>query len=125
MADVQGVAEFNADIQRRNAELEASLPDIVMHAAKIVEQEIRSRAPVATGGLVRSLDAKSERRKGNASAIVEIERSGPDGVEHYAYFQEYGTSKMPANPFFRPGVEAAKDKVPDAMTHDISQVIDR
>jgi HK97 gp10 family phage protein len=50
-----------------------------------------------------------------AVATVEIQRSGPDGTEHYAIFQEFGTSKMPAQPFFRTGIEAAKPQITTVM----------
>ena len=111
MDNITGLAELQASIEAIHSRLESELPAIVMESAEIVESEIRARAPVLTGALIRSLAAKSERRKDAASAVVQIERSGPDGTEHYAIFQEYGTSQMPAKPFFRPGVLAAADKV--------------
>jgi HK97 gp10 family phage protein len=114
-----GLDELSADIDAMIADLEASLPEIVMTAAEVIEAEIRQRAPVDTGALVRSLDSKADRRKGAASATVQMERSGPDGTEHYAIFQEFGTSKMAARPFFRPGVEAAAPKVQELVSAQI------
>lgn len=97
-----------------NQSLGAATQEAAMAAAKVIEAEVRARAPVNTGALVASLDNKSARRQAQASATIQVERSGPDGTEHYAIFQEYGTSKMPAYPFMRPGFEAAKQAALDA-----------
>ena len=123
MADIAGVDDLQSAIAAMNRELQAMLPQMVMAGALIVEKEILSRAPVLTGALVASLDAKADRRRQSASATVQIERSGPDGTEHYAIFNEYGTSHQPAKPFFRPGVEAAKPQVASLMTSQLTRVI--
>lgn len=119
-----GLAELTANINALNAQLTDVLPDIVMQAAEIVEAEIAARAPVDSGALVRSLNAKADRRKQSSSVTVQIDRSGPDGTEYYAIFQEFGTSKMQANPFFRPGVEASRTKVADLMERKILSVVE-
>lgn len=119
-----GLAELTANINALNKRLSDALPDIVMQAALIVEAEISRRAPVDTGALVRSLDAKSARRQRSASATVEIKRSGSGGTEHYAIFHEFGTGKMAAQPFFRPGVEAARAKVDALMTRKILDIVE-
>jgi HK97 gp10 family phage protein len=122
-AEQFGLAELTANIAALNRKLADALPGIVMQAAAIVEAEIAARAPVDTGVLVHSLDAKSERRQTSASATVQIERSGPDGTEHYAIFNEFGTSKMRAQPFFRPGIEAARGKVDALMAQEITALV--
>ncbi|WP_428718578.1 HK97-gp10 family putative phage morphogenesis protein [Undibacterium curvum] len=125
MDSIQGLGELNSSIARLTSDLDRSLPDLVMRSAEIVESEIRSRAPVDSGELVASLDAKAARRQASASATVQINRSGPDGTEHYAIFQEFGTSKTPANPFFRPGVAASSAAVQSNLTSGILEVIGR
>lgn len=121
---ISGLTELQQSIVRLNDEVRAELPALVMTAATVVEAEIRMRAPVDTGRLVASLDAKADRRKNTASATVQIERSGPDGTEHYAIFQEFGTSRMPAQPFFRPGVEAAKETVRSILQDGLLQKVE-
>lgn len=125
MDNIHGLGELDSSIAGLAADLESVLPDLVLGAAGIVEQEIRSRAPVNAGALVMALDTKSERRKSAASATVQIERSGKDGVEHYAIFQEFGTSKMPAQPFFRPGIAAATASVEGHLTNGVLEVVDQ
>ena len=49
---------------------------------------------------------------------------GTVGLEpRYDIYLEYGTAKMPAHPFFRPGVEAARSSVVSHMTSEIEKVI--
>jgi HK97 gp10 family phage protein len=123
MADLSGLSELSAAIAAANADLRNRLPEITLGAAAIVEAEIASRAPRATGALVASLDESEDSRRNSASTTVQVDDSEQGGVEHYAIFQEYGTSKMPAHPFFRPGVEAARAKVEQMMISELSNVI--
>lgn len=124
MVEIAGLDDLGLSINELNKKLNDALPDLVMHAAQIVEDEIRSRAPVLSGALVRSLDAKSDRRKDQASATVQIDDSAKDGTEHYAIFNEFGTSHQAAKPFFRPGVEAGRKKVDDFLRDSLTDLID-
>ena len=107
-----------------NAQLAAALPGIVLQAAGVVQQEIQRRAPVDTGALKASIDTVANRRALSASATVQAEDSAQGGIEHYAIFKEYGTSKSAATPFFRPGVEAARPAVQALVTQQILNVVD-
>ncbi len=95
--------------------------DAALAAATVIEDEIRQRVPVNSGLLRDSLDKKSERRQASASVVIEMPHSGPDGTEHYAIFQEFGTAKMPAHPFMRPGFEASKNAAIQAAESVIQQ----
>ena len=55
---------------------------------------MKSRAPVATGELRDSIEAHYGGREGEVNV----------GAEHGIY-NEYGTYKMPAQPFFHPAIE--------------------
>jgi HK97 gp10 family phage protein len=123
MANVSGLAELNAAIAALKADLRRELPAVAMAGADIVAAEIEPRIPRRTGELAASLDEEPGAGRNSASATVEIVQSGPGGQEHKAIFLEYGTSKMPAHPFFRPGVEAAKPKVEAALVAGIQNVI--
>ncbi|PUA17266.1 HK97-gp10 family putative phage morphogenesis protein [Glaciimonas sp. PCH181] len=125
LSNVAGLKEMQANIEKLNARLLSELPQIVMDAAAIVEREIRSRAPVRTGALVSNLDAVSVHDANHASAIVQIEKSDKNGIEHYAIFDEYGTSKEPAKPFFRPGIEAGKQQVESQLKQKILDSVNK
>ena len=124
MVEITGLDELALSIKDLNKLLNDALPTLVLEAAEIVEAEIRSRAPVLTGDLVRSLDAKSNQRKDEASAVVQIENSAKDGTEHYAIFDEFGTSHQAAKPFFRPGIEASRPKVDEFLRNSLNAIVD-
>ena len=71
---------------------------IVRGAAFSVEGESKVRAPVDTGALKNSL---------NTSEVNDLNYRVSDGVE-YGIYQELGTSKMRAQPFMVPAVEAVR-----------------
>lgn len=122
MADTR---ELDAAIAAINAELAAALPGIVLDAAAIAESEIAARAPVRTGALKRSIEEHADRSARSAAAVVEVADSGQAGAEHYAVFDEYGTSHQPARPFFRPGFEAAKPAMEQLITSRILSIIQK
>lgn len=118
-----GLRDLQAQIAALNAELIGKLPGIVMEAAAIAEQEIAARAPVHTGALARNLDEVGTHSKAGATAIVQVEQSAKGGAEHYAVFNEYGTSRQPARPFFRPGFAAAEPRMQQSITSAIEDII--
>lgn len=100
-------------------ELKAKLTDVLprearnilrrttLKIASDVRDKVRQRSPVDTGNLKRSI--KSKRDKGtptNITSSVYVDRSGGKSGKGYHYhFVEFGTVKMPAQPFIVPTVE--------------------
>ncbi len=70
----------------------------VSDTAHAIEADAKQRAPVDTGLLRSSIQA---RKIGDAEAVVEV---GAD----YGVHQEYGTHKMSAQPFLTPAAEAQR-----------------
>jgi HK97 gp10 family phage protein len=125
MAEIQGLRELEREIAANVRKLQDALPQIAQDGADIVFKEIDSRMPRDTGDMAAHLDENEGSRGNSASVTVEVVNSGPHGEEHKAIFQEYGTSRMPANPFFRPGIEAARQRVEAQMAQDILRVIEQ
>lgn len=123
MDKVLGADQMNAAMRALKADLAKQLSAIVTQAAQPLLHEIQARMPVDTGRLESSLDVLASGSPGKASAIVQVENSGPERDEHYAIFTEYGTSKMAATPFFRPGVEAGKGAVAQQLINGVLQVV--
>lgn len=110
-------------IQALQQRMTDALPGIVAAAADVLESEIQPRMPVNTGKLASALDTTISAGKRRASATVQVEQSSPDQPVHYAIFKEYGTAHMPAEPFFRPGVEAAQARVLQTIEQRVKEVI--
>ncbi|MFZ6813748.1 HK97-gp10 family putative phage morphogenesis protein [Undibacterium sp. Rencai35W] len=122
-AQVTGLDDFAASVDALHNALRAALPDIVVDGAAIIEAEIRARAPVRTGNLASAIDTIETHGIDTASAIVQIDDSAQGQQEHYAIFEEFGTSKQPARPFFRPGVQAAAPRAQEMMVERIASII--
>jgi HK97 gp10 family phage protein len=82
------------------AECDKEAAAIVKAGAFAVEGQAKTKAPVDTGALKSSLEAEE-----NGSPLRWWVH---DGVE-YGIYQELGTSKMSAQPFLVPAVEAVRD----------------
>ncbi len=104
---IVGVDELHRRLNTLQNQLESAASEIISSGAAAIEREIASREPEKTGQLQANLVTKVS----SGMATVEMTHSGPEGSGHYAIFQEFGTSKMPAHPFFRPGVAAAKPEI--------------
>lgn len=115
--------EFAAAVEVLKQQMIAALPIVVSSAAALVMNEISSRAPVDTGAL-RAHVGEVETTGGTyASATVQVGDSAEGGIEHYAIYVEFGTSHMPARPFFRPGVEASRTAVLAFLEDEFTKVI--
>lgn len=123
MDNITGLAELQAALANLKADLSRQLPDIVVEAAGTVKDEIQSRMHVDSGQLEQSLEVVNTHRENSATATVQIDESGPEQNQHYAIYQEYGTSRMPAQPFFRPGVQAAKEEVAAKLINGVLNVV--
>lgn len=97
------------EFARKLGELEATvlehLEEAMETAVLLVESTAKELAPVDTGRLRSSI--ASEVRRVASDTIKGI--IGTD-VE-YAKFQEFGTSKMDANPFLRPAIETHRGDI--------------
>ena len=74
------------------------LEDAMQEGAEVVKGAIEAAAPRgATGNLAGSITISKQGR------VAHSLRIGPSGQGFYGRFLEYGTSKMSARPFVRPG----------------------
>lgn len=88
------------DLDRRLSELSKGVATkagnkAVRRGAVVAAKEMRGDAPVDTGTLKRNIRA----RKGRSKAAQTITYVVSAGKAFYAKFLEYGTRKMPAQPF--------------------------
>lgn len=90
-------------------------------AGEEIYQEVERRAK---GTIKSNITLKTRRTKsGGAWGIIQVDQSGPDQPERHALFLEYGTSRMAAQPFMRPGFEAARQRAIDKFTESFSQKV--
>jgi HK97 gp10 family phage protein len=85
--------------------MQGNVLSAVEAAGNVVLNEVKIRAK---GSIRDNLSIKVFRVKDGARASIQVDESAKGGDKHHAVFIEYGTSKMPAQPFMRPGYDASK-----------------
>lgn len=142
MAELQNIAGLR-ELQQALKELPQNIAKNVLRGAvnagaSVIKKEAASRAPVYTGSVTaghpppgtlrRAVYQKSIRELSNnvkQTAFVgvrkgkQFQKQGKKGNlsqdAFYARFVEFGTSKMPAQPFIRPAFEAKKNDAVEAI----------
>lgn len=94
---------------QREKELAQKLKGGMAKAVLVVERQAKEDCPVGeTGFLKSSIHSKVETPSGEIVGIVSV------GMD-YAKFVEYGTFKMPAQPFLFPAVEKQKSRITELL----------
>ena len=97
---IEGEADFNSKIQAIITNVEGKgLQTALMDGGKLIETACKEFAPV---------------RYGRLKSSITTTPSGDNGVivaphVDYAMYQEFGTYKMAAHPFMKPGFESSRD----------------
>jgi HK97 gp10 family phage protein len=98
--------------------------EIIIKQAEVIRDRIQQKAPQGpTGNLKRSPIAKLMPNKSNypVIAIAGIDRK----IAPHAGLVEFGTSRAPAHPFFRPAVDECSGKVMDGIKDDLKKNIEK
>lgn len=108
--NVEGMAELRKRLEQLAAEVQAGARKAIQETAKDAREEMKRRVPVDTGELRRNITSRVQPSR----LTAEI---GPRrGVRvHYAYWVEFGTSSMRAQPFARPAAERAREVFPQNL----------
>ena len=69
-------------------------------ACQFAAAQAEAKAPRGTGQLAGEIDYEVQPERGSVVGYVGVRK----GKAFYGYFQELGTSRMPAHPFLRPAV---------------------
>jgi len=79
---------------------------IMQRATQLVQRTAKEMAPVDTGHLRRNIMRKTHTLPNNTGIVGEVY----DPVE-YGVYQEFGTSKMKAQPFMRPALKVHQETI--------------
>lgn len=94
-------------LDRITNELKPRASAIVKKYGNMMTATAITKAPVDTGNLINTISS-------NSQMVGELTFRMQDGTE-YGVYQEFGTSKMAAQPFFRPAIEAWREKFQNAF----------
>jgi len=106
------ISTANALLEKLASAATSTIPQAAMQAGaeKLVESA-RAAAPVRTGALRDSIDVAQVSAQG-ASVVAEVEYSG---------FVEFGTSRMSAEPYMRPGIPTASAAAVEAAVSALEE----
>ncbi len=130
---VQGLAEFQRRWQAIPAKVKAEVRKAMEDIAEEIVAQMYAVAPHKTGDLAGSIGwTWGDAPKGSLTigtvgeteyATLRITIYAGDKDAFYARWQEFGTTKMPANPFFYPVWRAKSKSVKNRITRAISKAI--
>lgn len=117
--EIEGWEELEAKLKALGEKINAQevMEEALMAGGVIVQEAITFFAPVDTGQLGGSIEIS---KKGREKHSIRI---GPTGAGFYGRFQEYGTSKMAAQPFMRPAFDATAAAAQLAINEAIWQAV--
>lgn len=84
-------------------------------SGRVVQNNAKDRAPYRTGHLSRNIDSNATENE----AVIGVSLN----IVPYAWYQEAGTSKMPAHPYLRPGLEASAKQIGDIFREEIQEAV--
>lgn len=137
-----GLAQIGLALSRLPSHLQRSAEAAVLReGAKPLVKEVRSKAPIASGLLKKSIGFRVKKIKGVISARIgpktgfgkEVTRIGSDGQPRqvysdpnkYSHLVELGTSRTAAKPFIRPAMEAVKPEILQKMAEGYRKHLER
>ena len=110
--DLEGVNEMRSLMDDAPGMLQAKVHDVMTDWAEEAVQFAQSIVPVSTGRLQESIHYEEE---ADMSLKLVADAQAENG-EYYGWFVEFGTSRMPAQPFLRPAVEMTQSILMDKLT---------
>lgn len=108
---IEGMEQLQATLKQvMPREARNILRRTTLKIASDIRDKVRARSPVHTGNLKRSI--KSKRDKGTptniTSSVIADRSGGRSGKGYHSHFLEFGTVKMPAQPFIVPTIEGMR-----------------
>ena len=124
---VTGVKSIDRKLKKLEPKLGAKvIRQTLRKEAKKMQASVKSLAPVGeTKQLKKNIKVKAMKRSRIRTGVfVQVKASDFEGFFSPASV-EWGTSKKPKNPFFRPAYDAGKDSAKDNIINDIKKGLDK
>ena len=119
---ITGQEKLISDIRKASADVQDNARKVLNEQAEIIRDDAKSRAPVDSDTLQKSIKASKTKKSLNASV------SAGGGDAHYAPFVEFGTKNADAQPFLYPAARAHEEetarKLVEAMTKTLKEAVE-
>ncbi|AJA49531.1 phage protein, HK97 gp10 family [Clostridium pasteurianum DSM 525 = ATCC 6013] len=122
--DVDGFESLMSKLQSMGKEGTKIEDEALQKAAEPILVDAKNSAPVRTGKLRDGLKiSKAKKSKDGKYVLVGTDKKDKD-APFWATFIEFGTSKMPAQPFLRPAFEKNKKQVFEIIKEEIAKKVE-
>lgn len=122
---LEGMEDLVRNLEAVSDDIAADLAKCIRKGGEIIRDaakaNIRSQGLHDTGALHDNFSMNTT-EKDRSQVEVTI---GPGKKQFYAYFHEYGTSKMKARPFLRPAYDENIDEVQEKIAEELRKTIER
>lgn len=123
--ETKGFEEYFERLARAGKDIDEAAARALLAGAEVVEYEMLSLVPIRTGNLARHIKILGPIQDGNyhyveVGVIHRIDFTDAN-TARYANSVEYGTSKMAAQPYIRPGIDRSKRRAVAAMKESLVQ----
>ncbi len=110
----QGLSELKKALKQFPENVERRiLRSMAMAGAQVVVKKARNNVPVDSGGLKKGIIRRSKKGpKAPGRVVVSV---GPRSDVFYGMYFEFGTSKIPADPWLRPALDSSPAEIMEAM----------
>jgi HK97 gp10 family phage protein len=117
--EVIGTDRLRSQLNDLRTDIRQAAFEALKEGARAVVDDTKSKVARDTGNLAQSVDARYH----NSRLLAEIGWWDLDDL--YAYWQEVGTRRRPANPSLVPALEAERAKIGDRINSKIGAVLPR
>jgi HK97 gp10 family phage protein len=119
MAKNASVEDYKARLERVARAAAVAGYNAAENAATEIGRSMKAAVPRRTGKLAESIRLETDAHNGRVFIKAGGDKTQTENHTDYAMHQEYGTSRMPANPFFWPawrlGRKTARRRIDKAM----------
>lgn len=116
---IEGLDELRRRLEEVGEQIREAAGKAIEDAANAVRDDGREQVRVDTGKMRNGLKAFVKK----ADLTAEVGWRDPD--LYYATFQEFGTTRIPANPALTAAAEAERRRLPDRIGEDVRRAIGR
>lgn len=107
---VKGARELQQTLTAASGRLGKETITVLRREAVVVRRKQKELAPKKTKALARSIGYQIRGTRWRRVAII-----GPKLADMYAFYQENGTARMPANPYVGPSLDGADGRLADGL----------
>lgn len=117
--EVVGTDRLRGQLNDLRTDIRQAAFEALKEGAQAVVDDTKQKVARDTGNLAESVDARYH----NSQLLAEV--GWWDLDDRYAYWQELGTRRRPANPSLVPALEAERAKIGDRINSKIGAVLPR